>query len=224
VQHENPNRWCYVSPENPTEHVPLGYEEICLWARKIVPVSQKNYSHGHRDKHDNEADADCLVPPNCLSLNNYFHHKASHVRQVNSKSAIHIHVNNNPLGDSSHHNILGASHPTHGFKRLRSITSENSTDSDDSDEEPLALADVLETLNQKYPQINLPQYMPILEQEKIVYAETVLEFDKDYLVGLGIPEGETRSLLKGVEKVVGRRKKEKKEKKRIQVSQREESL
>lgn len=43
-QHDGPNRWCYVSPEHPTEHVPLGYEEISLWARKIVcsylPVSQ----------------------------------------------------------------------------------------------------------------------------------------------------------------------------------------
>lgn len=99
-----------------------------------------------------------------------------------------------------------------------SITSEHSTD---SDEEPLPLADVLEILNEKYPQINLPQYMPILEKEKIVYAETVLEFDKDYLVGLGIPEGAVRPLLKGVEKVIGRRKKEKK---RIRVSQREESI
>lgn len=36
AHHSGPNRWCYVSPENPTEHVALGLEEITLWARKIV--------------------------------------------------------------------------------------------------------------------------------------------------------------------------------------------
>ena len=40
AQHVGPNRWCYVSPENPTEHVALGYEEISLWARKIVSESE----------------------------------------------------------------------------------------------------------------------------------------------------------------------------------------
>lgn len=38
VQHTGPNRWCYVSPENPNEHIALGCEEITLWARKIVSV------------------------------------------------------------------------------------------------------------------------------------------------------------------------------------------
>ena len=36
AQHNGPNRWCYVNKEMPHEHVPLGYEEISLWARKIV--------------------------------------------------------------------------------------------------------------------------------------------------------------------------------------------
>jgi hypothetical protein len=63
--------------------------------------------------------------------------------------------------------------------------------------------------------------MPFLEQEKIMYAETVLEFDKDYLVGLGILEGAARPLLKGVEKVVGH---EKKERKHARVSQKEQSV
>ena len=40
AQHIGPNRWCYVSPENPNEHVALGYEEISLWARKIVNESE----------------------------------------------------------------------------------------------------------------------------------------------------------------------------------------
>ncbi len=34
--HAGPNRWCYKLPEKPDEHIALGYEEICLWARSIV--------------------------------------------------------------------------------------------------------------------------------------------------------------------------------------------
>ena len=38
AQHSGPNQWCYVSPENPNEHVSLGCEEITLWDQKIVCV------------------------------------------------------------------------------------------------------------------------------------------------------------------------------------------
>ncbi len=34
--HACPSKWCYMTPENPDEHIKLGYEEICLWARSIV--------------------------------------------------------------------------------------------------------------------------------------------------------------------------------------------
>jgi hypothetical protein len=117
---------------------------LLLVMRKIVCsyyLFCKKKSHGHHDKHDNDADADCIVSLNFLSLDN-FHHKASCVRQINSKSAIHIRINlnNNPFGDSSHHNILGAPHLTRGFEHPRSINSEYSSD---SDEEPLDLADIL---------------------------------------------------------------------------------
>jgi hypothetical protein len=32
VQHNGPNIWCYVSPDDPSEHVKLGLEEVTLWA------------------------------------------------------------------------------------------------------------------------------------------------------------------------------------------------
>ncbi len=38
AQHAGPNRWCYVSPTHPNEHVALLFEEITLWARKIVSI------------------------------------------------------------------------------------------------------------------------------------------------------------------------------------------
>lgn len=36
LQHGGPNRWCYVNPGNPADHIALGREEVHLWARKIV--------------------------------------------------------------------------------------------------------------------------------------------------------------------------------------------
>ena len=35
-QHNGPNRWCYVSSNDPSEHVKLGLEEVTLWARKLM--------------------------------------------------------------------------------------------------------------------------------------------------------------------------------------------
>ena len=39
IRHPGPNRWCYVRPNNPDEHIALGLEEIMLWARKIVSAT-----------------------------------------------------------------------------------------------------------------------------------------------------------------------------------------
>jgi hypothetical protein len=36
ADHAGQNRWCYISPENPKEHINLGVEEVTLWARKLV--------------------------------------------------------------------------------------------------------------------------------------------------------------------------------------------
>lgn len=52
--------------------------------------------------------------------------------------------------------------------------------------------------------------MLLLEEQKIFYAETALEFEVDYFVGLGIPEGAVRPLLAGVWKALQTKKKGKK--------------
>ena len=39
IRHPGANRWCYVRPNNPDEHIALGLEEIMLWARKIVSLA-----------------------------------------------------------------------------------------------------------------------------------------------------------------------------------------
>lgn len=170
-------------------------------------------------QHDNDADADCVVPPNCLALDN-LRQRASRIRQVVSKSnipPIHVHINNSPLGDTSQHNVSVDNAPR-GSKRRRSPTPEISTDDDD---ESLSISDALQIIHPKYPQLNLPQYMPLLEEHNILYAETVLEFDVDHFVELGIPEGAVRPLFVGVRKALARKRKEKK---RVRVYQREQSV
>ena len=37
-QHNGPNRWCYVSPNDPADHVKLSLKEISLWAQKLVSL------------------------------------------------------------------------------------------------------------------------------------------------------------------------------------------
>ena len=32
MQHPESNRWCYINPDSPNEHIALGREEINLWA------------------------------------------------------------------------------------------------------------------------------------------------------------------------------------------------
>ncbi len=104
------------------------------------------------------------------------------------------------------------------MKRDRSVCSDDTTD---SDEEALTLYEVLQNLHRKYPQLDLPQYMPLFKKEKIVYAETILQFDREYLVQLGIAEGAVHLLMAGVQKVLCR---EKKERKRARAYRREESV
>ena len=93
------------------------------------------------------------------------------------------------------------------MKRHLSLASE---DLSDSNEESPLVSDILQIIDRKYPQLNLPQYMPLLEEQKICYAETILEFEVDYFVGLGIPEGAVWPLLAGVQKALQSKKKERK--------------
>ncbi|EDR12464.1 uncharacterized protein LACBIDRAFT_311891 [Laccaria bicolor S238N-H82] len=190
--HAGPNRWCYVSPDHPADHIPLGYEEISLWARKI---------------HDNSADPDCITPPHCLRLDD-LRQRASRVRKPNTKTdtpPIHVHINNGPLGNSRITN--NSPSPTRGLKRLNSSTSDSS---EDSNAESLSLSLILDDLDVKFPKLNLPQYMPLLEEKGIVYVESVFDFDRKYYIDLGLAEGAVGPFLGGVKKALARGKREKK--------------
>ncbi|KJA21501.1 hypothetical protein HYPSUDRAFT_1088101 [Hypholoma sublateritium FD-334 SS-4] len=186
--HAGPTRWCYVAPEKPDEHITLGYKEINLWARSI---------------RDNNADPDCIVPPHCLRRT-VPRQRTSCVDKSSASQPsippIHVHINNSPLAKPNIDPTAGPS--TRGSKRSRSADSgEESTDSD-NDEEALSLSNVIDRLHRKFPQLNLPQYVPLFEKEGIVYAETVAEFSKDFYIRLGMTEGAAGRFLSGVKRIL----------------------
>ncbi|KJA28245.1 hypothetical protein HYPSUDRAFT_130137 [Hypholoma sublateritium FD-334 SS-4] len=186
--HAGPTRWCYVAPEKPDEHMALDYAEISLWARSI---------------RDNDADPDCIVPPRCIRRLDLRQRTSRTYKSSALKPSIppiHVHINNAPLAKPHVNPAVGPS--TRGLKRSHSADfSEESTDSD-GDEEALSLSDVIDRLHRKFPRLNLPQYVPLFEQEGIVYAETVAEFSKDFYIHLGMTEGAVNRLLPGVKRIL----------------------
>ncbi|KJA12722.1 hypothetical protein HYPSUDRAFT_152273, partial [Hypholoma sublateritium FD-334 SS-4] len=209
--HAGPNRWCYMTSEKPDEHIALGYEEICLWARSI---------------HDNDSDPDCLLPPRCLRLPGVSP-TAGHVRaNTISKPSIppiHVNINNAPLLPKANINQTAPGPSARNLKRTHSVVStEESSDSDgDSDEEALRLSDVIHRLHRKFPLLNFPQYMPLLKQEGIIYAETVANFSEDFYTDLGLTEGAVGQFLSSVKRILGS---EKREKKRVRAYSRQYSV
>ena len=79
----------------------------------------------------------------------------------------------------------------------------------DGEEESLPLTDVVAHLDRKYPKLALPQYLPILKVQGIVYAESVGGFEKDYYVGLGMADGAIGPFLAGVKKALKSERKKK---------------
>lgn len=124
---------------------------------------------------------------------------------------IHVHINNVPLLPTASTNQTAVPGPsTQNSKRSRSaISSEESSDSD-ADEEALLLSDVINRLHQKFPRLNLPQYVPLFEQEDIIYAETVSKFTKDFYIDLGLTEGAVSHLLSGIKRILISEKKDRK--------------
>lgn len=156
------------------------------------------------------------MPPNCLALDFTKERKPSCVRRLQPKAeipSIHININGNALSSTSRHNILAEVSQDAGSVSLKHSLSDCSGSSAESegDKEALPLSDVLQNLNHKYPKLDLPQYMALFEKEKIVYAETILQFDQDYLAQLWIAEGAIYPLMLGVRKTLGRREKERKQ-------------
>ncbi|EDR07198.1 uncharacterized protein LACBIDRAFT_328214 [Laccaria bicolor S238N-H82] len=156
-QHNGPNRWCYVSSNDPADHVKLGLEEVTLWARKL--------------KDDLTLDRACVLPPNCLSLDKLRERATKHANNKTATNtalgpAVHVHNHfTNPVDPA------GLPTPSRRSKRARSSTPDSSDDS--MDIESLPLTEVLADLNTKYPKLHFDQYEAILEKHGIVYAESV---------------------------------------------------
>lgn len=165
-------------------------------------------------QHDNGADPDCVNPPNCLRLDD-LRERASRVRPTpgskNNLPPIHVHINN-PLSDV---NTNSVSHASRHLKRCRSAST---SDSSDSDEECLLVSEIINQLYRKYPQLDLPQYLPVLKEHGIIYADSVGEFSKDYYAGLGMADGSVVPFLSGVRRAL---KQVKKGKKRVKITNKE---
>ncbi|KIJ93283.1 hypothetical protein K443DRAFT_135080 [Laccaria amethystina LaAM-08-1] len=131
-QHNGPNRWCCVSPKDPSDHIKLGLEEVTLWARKL--------------KDDLTLDRACVLPPNFLSLDK--------LRERATKRASNKTTTNTALGLAVyiHNHFTNPTNPA-GFNPTPSHSSDDS-----SDFESLPLTEVLADLNTKYPKLHFDQY------------------------------------------------------------------
>lgn len=114
---------------------------------------------------------------------------------------IHVHINNQPLASTSKANLTNR--PQRVLKRRNSSASDLG---DNGDLEPLLLFGVLEDLHRKFPKLNFPQYSTVLETKGFVYAESVIDFDREYFIQLGFCEGAVGPFLSGVRKALERQK------------------
>ncbi|KAJ7699528.1 hypothetical protein B0H17DRAFT_1158147 [Mycena rosella] len=182
--HPGKNRWCYVmgpTSKHPGQHVPLGIDVVTLWARKV---------------HDGEADEDCIAPPNILNLDELAEHgkaredRGSRNRAQPSLPPIHVHVGGS---DRALREVDGNIPGPASSKRPREDASDE--DSSDDDTVELHIVDVLQELHQKFPALNYAK--------GIVYASSVLEFDKTYYKeNVGMADGAIGKFIKKAGKMV----------------------
>lgn len=158
-------------------------------------------------KDDPDLDRNCLIPPNCLSLDKLRECASRHIiRKSTIKPEpvpIHVHINNNPFS-ASH----AANEPLPGLKRTHSVASISSNDSQDGESLPLSI--ILADLHLKFPKLNLPQYEAVLEEHGIVYGDCVADFDRNFYISLGMAQGAVGPFLKGVRKAVNQEKRDRK--------------
>jgi hypothetical protein len=117
----------------------------------------------------------------------------------NNLLPIHVHINNIPLSDPNGNG--GSLHLPQNLKCCHSATSESK--SSDSDAE----FGIPHCQHQRYPQLNLPQYLSILKEHGIIYAESVTAFPKDYYTDLGMADGSVAPFLSGVKRALKQKKK-----------------
>lgn len=96
-----------------------------------------------------------------------------------------------------------------------------STDSDESDEEFFLpypdIATVLADLHKSYPAFNFPSYEAALKGKGIMYANSAVDFDRDYYQKLGLADGAIGPFLAYCKKVVKRVRKTSRKKKLARV-------
>lgn len=159
-----------------------------------------------------------MKPPHCLRLDGILLAKEVEIPNmpVANLPSIHIHINNQPLASTGRLNT--ADTPRRGLKRQNPMPQTPSDSSGDDDFDPLPLSDILEDLHRKFPKLNFLQYSGILEEKGIYYAEGVLDFNREYFVHLGFPEGAVGSFLSAVRRAIYRQQGSKK---RVRVSLKE---
>jgi hypothetical protein len=83
-------------------------------------------------------------------------------------------------------------------------------------------------LHVRYPKLDFPQYEGVLADRGIVYAESAMNFEKDFYLELGIAEGAFGPFMKGIGRALHREKKGKKrakfDNKEYQQQNRQESV
>lgn len=158
---------------------------------------------------DGEANADCILPPNCLRLDALLDKSKEQETKRQSRNTP------NTPNTPSFHLHLGADSPLKTLfsnandspTRIGSKRSHNSIYSSDSesesDSEPIPIASVLDKLDGKRSALNFHQYKAALERDGIAYACSVGDFDRDFYVKkIGMAEGAVGPFLRGVKKML----------------------
>ena len=146
------------------------------------------------------------MPPNCLSLDCL--HEQKHCtggkKTGPTTQPIHVNITNNPLAGASSSNQY--SYPcSKSLKQAISYSTNNDTDS-----ESLMISNILMELHVKYLKLNFPQYEVILANKGIVYAESAIDFDKDFYLDLRFAEGAIGPFVKGISQALHHERREKK--------------
>ncbi|KAJ7888721.1 hypothetical protein B0H13DRAFT_1627029 [Mycena leptocephala] len=193
-KHRGNNRWCFVrrDDEKGPLCVPLGLEEITLWARKLERV----------------LDDTCLTPPDVLHVDDLEkvaaqREERSKARKGRSATAPEIHVHIPPMQPMqplpAFADVANTSH------RLGKRGRDELSDDDESDDEDLqaaSITEVLSMLDNKMPALNYPQYEAALRQQGIAYANAVDGFEREFFVDeIGMARGAVKEFVRLANKV-----------------------
>ncbi|KAJ7768766.1 hypothetical protein B0H14DRAFT_2178024, partial [Mycena olivaceomarginata] len=162
-KHRGRNRWCFIRRDDRAgpRCVPLGLEEVTLWARKLALSPE-----------DRVLDDECLKSPTVLHLDDLEKAAAQREERSNARkgrnTAPDIHLHMPPMFTD----VLNTGSTSNRGKRSRDELSDKD-ESDDDDSLVPSISEVLSFLHQKMPALNYPQYEGALRQQGIAYANAV---------------------------------------------------